>query len=466
MSSIKGLFRATYTQAIIIGLLSFICPGIFSAIQSLGAGGLKTPTTANAAYALNAGILCLSAPLWAVFANRFGLRLTLFFGTIGFCIYSAGLYTNSKTGNQWFVMFSSIFSGLSGGAFWTSEAAIAISYPEEKNRGVFIATWQFINKFGTIIAGAISLSLNAKGSTSGSVSLNTYVVLFSIQTIGPFVSFLLSPPEKIIRKDGSKVRSNITDQKVSDRFKDIWRVFTRKEILYLSPGFLGCVWIGTWQSNYTAAYFSVRARSLYSFVTAIICMITDFTMGALLDMKFKRSTKVKASWAVIASLITGYYVFGFTMQSIFDKNDQTALDWNDPGFARAYIPFLFCRIGTEAMYNWFYYYLGSIPLTTAEVTIAAGIVRCCESFGQCMAYAVGATNKSNMVNLGVSAGIFFACIPFVTYATFLTNDDPIETFNASEEDDEEGLVETEKIPIEKLEAKLSNTIYSVRSTTA
>ncbi|CAH6723499.1 putative notoamide biosynthesis cluster protein O' [[Candida] jaroonii] len=456
MMKLHSFYRASYTQAIIIGILSFLTPGIFSAIQSLGAGGLKSPTTANAAYALNSGVLVLTAPLSAIAANRFGLKPTLIFGTLGYAIYSASLYENSRSGNQWFLLLGATCSGLSGGPFWTCEGAVAVSYPEEKSRGRFIATWQFLNKFGTIIAGAISLSLNINGSTGGSVSLNTYIVLFSLQCLSPFVCFLLSPPEKVIRSDGSKVETNITDQKTSERFKDLWRVFTIKQILFLSPGFLGAVWLGTWQGNYTASYFSVRARSLYSFVTAIICMITDFTMGWLLDLNHRRSKKVQISWFVIVAIMTGYYIFGFVMQSEFQRNDPGAMDWNDPGFLRAYVPFLFFRIGSEAIFNWVYYYMGSIPLSPSQVTIGVSIIRSCESLGQCLSYAVGAVDKNNLVNLGVSAAIFFSCVPSVTYATYLCNDEAPKV-----EDGRDG--GECSIEIEKVDSKKSGVVYNINS---
>lgn len=42
-------FRNTYTQATILGLASFCSPGIWGAMANLGAGGLQSASTGNAA---------------------------------------------------------------------------------------------------------------------------------------------------------------------------------------------------------------------------------------------------------------------------------------------------------------------------------------------------------------------------------------------------------------------------------
>lgn len=42
-------FRNTYTQAIVLGLVSFCSPGAWNAMANLGAGGLQSAATGNAA---------------------------------------------------------------------------------------------------------------------------------------------------------------------------------------------------------------------------------------------------------------------------------------------------------------------------------------------------------------------------------------------------------------------------------
>jgi hypothetical protein len=51
------------------------------------------------------GVFCL---LGATVANYIGLSWTLVLGAVGYPVYSAGLYTNVKFGNVWFVLFGAV----------------------------------------------------------------------------------------------------------------------------------------------------------------------------------------------------------------------------------------------------------------------------------------------------------------------------------------------------------------------
>jgi hypothetical protein len=57
---------------------------------------------------------CLTGSL---VVNRFGYRTALVFGTMGYVIYSASLYTSSRYGAVWFVYLGSAACGISAGIF-------------------------------------------------------------------------------------------------------------------------------------------------------------------------------------------------------------------------------------------------------------------------------------------------------------------------------------------------------------
>jgi hypothetical protein len=71
--------------------------------------------------------------------NRFGYKWSLVFGTVGYVIYSAALYTNNRYGTVWFVYFGSAACGISAGLFWATEGAIMLSYPEPEMRGRYLS---------------------------------------------------------------------------------------------------------------------------------------------------------------------------------------------------------------------------------------------------------------------------------------------------------------------------------------
>lgn len=103
-------YRTTLFNAFIIGGVGFVAPGLWDAMNALGAGGAEKPYLINAANALVFGLSkkflfpvhCQSCPSWltnifsvgflclfgAPFANRIGLNWTLLLGGIGYPIYS------------------------------------------------------------------------------------------------------------------------------------------------------------------------------------------------------------------------------------------------------------------------------------------------------------------------------------------------------------------------------------------
>ncbi|GMM37883.1 hypothetical protein DASC09_052080 [Saccharomycopsis crataegensis] len=436
-SRFTRIYRATYTQALIIGFLSFTQTGIYAAIAGLGAGGLQTVNTANISNSILFGVLVVFSPIFSILANKWGIKPIGNIGTIGFVFWSAGLYKNSKDGSQALIIAGATLCGVSAAAFWTSEATVAILYPEENQRGLFIGTWQLINKTGGLIAGAISLALNIKKNESGGVSLKTYIVLISIQCLGFPASFLLSPPEKVIRKDGSKLRSNITNKTWKEECQNFIKVLKRKEVIGLIPLFISVMWFNAWQSNYITHHFSVRARSLNSLLSALICALTDVVAAYFLDLKcLSRTQKVKASWAFLVLSMTGFFIYSLVLQKQFDFSPESGIDWHgNARFARSFIPFQIFKISGEYIFNWAYWVLGAYQFSSDEITHVAAILRSFESLGQCLAFVITVVNGNDMTSLIVSVVVFYVAVIPASYSVSLVNDEKILGILESDTDD-------------------------------
>lgn len=460
-SKLYRVYKSTLTQAFIIGFLSFTQPGVWSAISGLGAGGLQTVKTANTSSAILFAVMFVFSPIFGILINKIGVRPVISIGTIGYVFWSAGLYKNSKDGSQALVLAGAAICGVSAAAFWTGEASVAILYPEQNQRGLFIGIWQVINKIGGLIAGAVTLALNIKGNKSGSVGLNTYVGLMVIQCLGFPVSFLLSPPEKVIRKNGTVLKPSITNKTVKEEIKNLFRVLRRKEIIGLTPIFLSVVWFNTWQSNYITHHFTVRVRALNSLLTALIPGMTDVVAGLLLDTKFfRRSLKVKISWIVTVSLMTAFFIYSRIIQHQFDINPEEGIDWTgNSRFSRSFIPFQLFKISGELFFNWIYWVVGTYQFSSEEIPHVSAIIRSFESLGQTFAFVVGTTNDNDMTNLAVSAGAFFLSVVPATYVAFLATDDDIQSFavdpvKSITESDEDSATEPEITRIQTKDKEL------------
>jgi hypothetical protein len=70
--------------------------------------------------------MVVTCALGSVVANRVGLKNALIFGTSGYCVYAASLYTSNRYGTEWFVYVGSAICGIAAGIFWAAKGAIMI----------------------------------------------------------------------------------------------------------------------------------------------------------------------------------------------------------------------------------------------------------------------------------------------------------------------------------------------------
>lgn len=108
-------YHTTLFNAFVIGGVGFIAPGLWNAMNNLGAGGAQEPYLVNAANSLVFAIMGFMCLFGAPLANSIGLRWTLFLGAVGYPVYSAGLYANNRYGNTWLVLVGAVACGLSAG---------------------------------------------------------------------------------------------------------------------------------------------------------------------------------------------------------------------------------------------------------------------------------------------------------------------------------------------------------------
>lgn len=88
-------------------------------------------------------IMVFGCSFFSIMANKFGLKKILILGTLGYAPYSAALYVNNRYGTEWFVLFGGATCGIAASALWASEGAIALGYPQVKDRGKFSKLFHF-----------------------------------------------------------------------------------------------------------------------------------------------------------------------------------------------------------------------------------------------------------------------------------------------------------------------------------
>lgn len=318
-------------------------------MNSLGAGGEETPYLVNTANALTFCLMVITCFGSSIVVRYIGIRNSLIFGTIGFVIYAAGLYTNNRYGTKWFVLFGAAFCGVSAGIFWMAEAAIALSYPEAHNQGRFLGFWLSFRLGGQVLGGAINLGLNANDNQAGKVSYKVYWAFIALQALAPFVGFLLNEPSQVQRTDGVKVRLTITESTWAE-LKATMKMFFSPEFLMIVPLMVQADYTEAVMFTFLSLWYTVRARALGSFLSGVVAITAGNILGFYLD-RSKISLRSRARWAfgVLLTLQGAWWIWATVLVTDYRKSRPT-YDWGDPGFGKGFALFLFWNMGFQLNY--------------------------------------------------------------------------------------------------------------------
>lgn len=415
-----SLFRSVPFQIAVACGVSFTAPGMWDALNNLGAGGAAEPYAVSAANALVYGLFFLVCLAAGAINNRIGLRYGLALGAVGYPLYGAGLYVNNTRAVTWFLLLGSALCGLSAGFFWAAEAAIIIGYPSPRERGFYLAVWQTAKAAGPIVGGAINLSLNARTATAGSVSKGTYVVFIVIMCLGLPIALLLSPAEKVWRRDGTRVitqkqREETKATSLRHEFRAVWDLLRSRRIVLLLPAFFISYFYNGLLSTWLTDYFTVRARAFSSFFTNFAGIASSFLLAFLLDRQtLSLRLRARTAFSAIVLVLTGTWIWAIILQKqYYDAAPNTPLwDWFTPGFNASYALVFFWTFAGQAFQQFLYWLVGQYTQTDlASVSRHTGILRGFEALGQTVAWAMQSeANVNHFVSIGVNFGGLILCV--------------------------------------------------------
>ncbi|RDB23863.1 hypothetical protein Hypma_009038 [Hypsizygus marmoreus] len=407
----RSFYRSTFFQIIVVGLISFLGPGLWNATNSLGAGGALEPYLINAGnsivFALM-GLLCISS---ALVVNKIGVKYTLILGTLGWAPYSASLYQNNRYGTEWFVILAAVICGLSAGLYWAAEGAIVLSYPEHKKRGRYLAIWLAFKNSGQIVGGAINLGVNVHRSTGGKISYATLLAFVCLQVLALPISFIISNPEKVQREDRTKVK---VDDKTTtvQQIKILGRTVVSKEIGFLLPLFFSSWFYWGYASTFLTLYFSVRARALGSFMSAISGVIATTLLGIFLDnQRVSLKKRARYAGAFVTTVFSGFLIWALIIQHHYTHHPPGKLDWLSPGFGRGFGLYIMLNTAGNLVQNYLYWAVGSLGDGTSQLTRSTGLLRGIESWGQCASFGINSSKFSPLYTVVINIVFWAVSIP-------------------------------------------------------
>lgn len=325
-------------QIVFVALVCFLCPGMFNAVNGLGAGGLVNAHDINNANTALYSTFSVVGFFAGSIANRIGLRLTLGFGGFGYCLYIASILSYNHNQNAGFLIFAGALLGVCAGLLWTAQGAVMLSYPPEKSKGRYIAVFWMIFNLGAVIGGLVPLGQNLH-STSNSVNDGTYIAFIVLMAFGFLLAGFLCNPLLVERKDGSRVIM-MKNPTWKSEIKGLFQVLvTDWYILFLFPLFFASNWFYTYHfQDVNLARFNIRTRALNSVLYYLSQIIGAWIFGFLLDTTYlRRTTRAKIAMVVLFVLTFVIWGGGYDFQKGYTRaeveaKDYVKLDFTDSGY--------------------------------------------------------------------------------------------------------------------------------------
>jgi hypothetical protein len=130
-------------------------------------------------------------------------------------------------------------------------------------------------------------------------------------------------------------------------------------------------------------HFSVRARALGSFLSAVVCIIAGNLFGLLLDAK-RWNLKTRARYAFLVAVVVlqgAWWTWSVVINEHYRKLGPTAsiYDWKDTGFGKGFGSYLAIAAGFQLNYMFLYFVCGTLVTKPADVIRIGGLLRATES---------------------------------------------------------------------------------------
>ncbi|KAF7331996.1 hypothetical protein MKEN_00079900 [Mycena kentingensis (nom. inval.)] len=451
---LRGWYSHPATQVAMLGLVSFMCPGLFNALSAsytllhflyvlyvpsvprelrrdfltrplggIGGGGQVDATTADNANVALYSTFCVMAFFAGSVNNKIGPLLTLQLGSLGYGLYIGSfLALNIHPNAHWFVITAGAILGVCAGLLWTAQGCLMLAYPTEGDKAKFIAIFWAIFNLGGVLGSAIAFAINFK-NPAGNASNGTYIAFLILTIIGACIPFLMTKPKDVIRTNGTKARLPIP---VNPSWKvEIIGLYvalkTDPMIILLFPMFFASNWFYAWQFNdFNGALFNIRTRSLNSMLYWASQVVGSLIMASVLDRKnLTRRTRALIGWAMVFVMV--FVVHGWAMAYVHEYNRDSPIvtdptlriDFSEKRYIGRVFLYIFFGLLDSMWQTTVYWMMGAMSNDPSKLAYFTGFYKSIQSVGSVGSWRIDAV-KTPFINLFAStwalsgAGLLFA----------------------------------------------------------
>ncbi|KAF5377198.1 hypothetical protein D9615_006471 [Tricholomella constricta] len=394
-------------QAVLLGFVCFMCPGLFNALNGLGAGGQVDSTTSANANSVLYATFALGAFFAGSVTNKIGAKRALLLGSTGYALYIGSfLAVNIHPKAGGFVIAAGAVLGLCAGLLWTAQGSLMLAYPTEAQKGVYIGVFWAIFNLGAVVGASVSLGQNFH-SKANSVGNGTYIGFLILTLIGVLIPLLMVDPNDMVRTDGTKVTApRHPSWKVE--IYGLWVTLrTDPMIILLFPMFFTSNWFYTWQFNeYNNALFNIRARSLNNLVYWFAQILGSISIGFLLDQQsIARRTRAFAGWAILLSMVFVVHIWAYFYQKDYTREsippDAEKMDIFDHRYTSRVLLYIACGLLDAMWQTTAYWIIGAMSNDPGKLAHFTGFYKSFQSAGGAGVWRADAV-KTPFMNVFIS----------------------------------------------------------------
>jgi len=334
-------YASPIVQLLLVAMVCFLCPGMFNALTGLGGGGQVDASAQNDASTALYSTFAVVAFFSGTIANMLGVKATLAFGGLGYCIYAASFLSYNHNQNRGFVVFAGALLGVCAGLLWTAQGTIMMSYPTEDTKGRYISYFWTIFNLGAVIGSLVPLGQNINATGTTNVTDGTYVGFMVLMLAGAVLALFLCNADRIRRHDGSKVILMKSPSWKTEFIGLFETITTGPWVVLLFPMFFASNTFYTYQTNdFNGAHFNTRTRALNNTLYWTSQIIGAVVFGYALDWpRVRRSIRAKASFVVLFILTFAIWGGGYAWQrkqvarEVVESKEveYQRVDWTDGG---------------------------------------------------------------------------------------------------------------------------------------
>jgi len=412
-------WHSASTQVALLGLICFCCPGMWNSITSM-AGGIDPQVVSNATATLYT-CFTITSILSPAFCNKFGPRLALFVGSLGYVAYAVSLLVYHWHASSAMVVAAGAFNGIGAGLLWTAQGQMMLAYPNQEQQGVYVAIFWIIFNLGAVVGGGISFAANFN-SAQEDPSTGTYVAFISVMVIGSALCLSLTDPSQVVRPDGTLVQIQSMPS-WSGEVKAMLNLVLDRRVLCLLPLFIYSNWFYTYQFGcFNAKIFNARTQGLSNMAFWGAQMGGAYAIGVFLDSS-RKSVRYRAltSFVCIAVYISITWGFTLLVNETYSLNSGKKQDvdfHNRKAFLGPFFLYFAFGLSDSFIQCWSYWLFGKMTDDSSTLSRFTGIYKAVQSAGGAISWKLNGGNMVPLTQIYINIGLVIVSMPLALLVAF------------------------------------------------